>query len=281
MKKLHKIIYLLFAITLIINFTHFIPEAEQVKTASQRYVPDGYRLTILMYHHVVKDGMPINSVTVTESKLNEDLKYISENGYTTILPSELISILSEKDAKLPDKTVMITFDDGYRSNYELAFPLLEKYGCKASIALITANIDAGMEFFLTWDMCRVMDGSGLIEFGSHTHDHHNPQNDGNLYTDGPNGIQRRPGENKADYKARISYDLEHSYERLTAELGQKPHYFFAYPYGVTDRVGDRIVDSIYNVSVTTMPDYTDIRKGTVRMPRFGIREDTDLSTILK
>ena len=269
MKTALKYSRILLAAVLLCSLLLRIPELQSSG------IPEHSRLTILMYHHVVKDGEATNSVTISEGKLEADLRCLTERGYTTVLPSELLSSKS-----LPEKAVLISFDDGYRSNYELAFPLLRKYGCKAAIALITSNLDAGMEMFLDWDMCRSMADSGLVEFGSHTHDLHNPQYGGELAPQGPNGIQRWRGEARSSYRSRLRADLETSRSRLLDELGTAP-VFFAYPYGATDRIGDPTVDALFPVSVTTAPGYTDIRPGTARMPRFAVREDTDLLTILR
>lgn len=268
MKRTTKLLAALTALILIICCTAAVPRIYQ------REIPADSRLVILMYHHVVPDGETTNSISITAGKLEKDLQYLCENGYSTVLPSELLG------GPLPDKAVMITFDDGYRSNYELAYPLLKQYGCKAAIALITANLDAGMEMFLEWDMCREMADSGLIEFGSHTDDLHNPENSGELVHKGPNGIQPRKGEKTGAYKERIAADLEQSRGRISEETGRVP-VFFAYPYGATDRAGNNVVDGIFPVSVITVPGYTDIRGGTARMPRFGVRQDTDLASIIR
>ena len=124
---------------------------------------NGQALPILMYHDVVEDGQPYNTWTVTAGRFRQDLQWLKDHGYACVLPRELAR------GHLPrGKAVLITFDDGYESNYRLAFPILKEFGDKAAIALVTKSVDQGEPGFLTWDMCREMEASGLVEFGSHT-----------------------------------------------------------------------------------------------------------------
>ena len=98
-------------------FTEDPPELEQTGP-----------LPILMYHDVTDGPTSDNPMVVTTEKLEGDLCWLKENGYHTILPRELTA-----GEPLPEKPVMITFDDGYVSNYHLLFPLLQKYQMKAAI----------------------------------------------------------------------------------------------------------------------------------------------------
>ena len=100
------------------------------------------QVTILMYHHLVPDGGETNSLTVTEGKFRRDMEYLREHGYQTLLPDELNEILRGTQ-KCPKKAVVISFDDGYQSNYSIAYPVLKENGLRAVIALITANIQIG------------------------------------------------------------------------------------------------------------------------------------------
>ena len=140
-------------------FTEDPPELEQTGP-----------LPILMYHDVTDGPTSDNPMVVTTEKLEGDLCWLKENGYHTILPRELTA-----GEPLPEKPVMITFDDGYVSNYRLLFPLLQKYQMKAAICLIVSLTDEDPEGHghLTWDMCREMQASGLVEIGSHTYALHN------------------------------------------------------------------------------------------------------------
>ncbi|MBR4211107.1 MAG: hypothetical protein IKR84_01790, partial [Oscillibacter sp.] len=85
---------------------------------------DPYRhpMPVLMYHHMLPDGSDCNDMTVTPSKLRQDFDYIRKQGYTPVLPRELL----DPDS-IPEKPILITFDDGYASNYNILYPILQEY----------------------------------------------------------------------------------------------------------------------------------------------------------
>ena len=222
-------------------------------------------LYILMYHHIVPDGVNCNDWTVTESHFRADLQWLSDNGYTTILPSQLTD-----NTRLPKKTVLITFDDGYASNYELAFPILEEFQAKAVISLITRRIEDHHPDFLTWDMCRDLAASGLIEFGSHTHDSHSAQT---------RGIRRLEGETQREYEARIFPDIQTSIDLMKEHIGVIPT-FFAYPHGETDAWCDSFIAEHFLVSVTTLHGIAELKDGLHNMNRHNISMDHPVWTYL-
>ena len=108
---------------------------------------NGQALPILMYHDVVEDGQPYNTWTVTAGRFRQDLQWLKDHGYACVLPRELA-----RGHLSRGKAVLITFDDGYESNYRLAFPILKEFGDKAAIALVTKSVDQGEPGFLTWSL---------------------------------------------------------------------------------------------------------------------------------
>ncbi len=220
------------------------------------------RLYVLMYHHFVPDGTECNPWTLTVSRFREDLQWLTDNGYTSILPSELAAGMV-----LPEKAVMITFDDGYSSNYDLAYPLLQEFQVKASISLITSSV----EKTLTWDECREMAQSGLVEFGSHTHFAHN------IYS---KGIQRLPDETQADYEARIFPDILTSVELIEQNIGTKVH-LFAYPYGKTDAWANDFIKNTFTVTVNSVSATGSVKNNLYDLPRYNISMNTPLSLYLE
>jgi len=224
------------------------------------------RLPILMYHHVVPNGEKCNDVAITVGRLEEDFRWLTENGYHTVLPRELAA-----GQPLPEKAVLVTFDDGYRSNYELAYPLLQKYQVKAVIAIIVHMQDHQSVSFLSWDMCREMTASGLVEIGSHGYAVHNIDGRNGVSVPGQaNGVERKAGESDAAFKSRVLDDLQKSYDRITAEVGTPPTYF-AYPFGRTDPDAAAFLKNLFPVTVITGTGKTaDLSKGLQSLPRFNI-----------
>ena len=216
---------------------------------------NGQSLPILMYHNVVEDGQPCNTWTVTAGRFRQDLQWLKDHGYTCVLPRELES------APLPsEKAVLITFDDGYESNYRLAFPILKEFGDKAVISLVASCIDRGDPDFLTWDMCREMEGSGLVEFGSHTYD---------LHHDHPRGIRRSPGESREEYDRRVLSDLETGTARIEQQLHTKVR-FFAYPYGQKEPWASPFLHDAFAMTVTTHYGRANLACGRYDLPRYTV-----------
>lgn len=240
-------------------------------SASAHSIP----LPVLMYHHVVPDGQDCNEMTVTASRLEKDLQWLADSGYHTVLPRELAS-----GAPLPENPILITFDDGYRSNYELAYPLFQKYQAKAVISVMVFMQDNQVDSFLSWDMCREMAASGLVEIGSHAYALHNlDERGGNFVPGGVNGVQRKPGESNADFQSRVLDDIQRSYDLILENVGQAPA-FFAYPFGLTDPDADGLIQSLFPVTAVTKPGMGDLSGGTIRLPRYTVSMDQPLESLL-
>ena len=260
------------------------PAAPQRDASIQPSSPEGApvtyeaRLPVLMYHHVVQNWESCNEMTVTVGRLERDLQWLAENGYQTVLPRELAA-----GQPLPEKPVLITFDDGYRSNYDLAFPLLQKYRAKAAIAIMVYMQDYPGGNFLTWDMCREMTGSGLVEIGSHGYVIHNLDSRmGNFVAGQANGVQRKQGESDIDFQCRVLEDLRCSHERITVELGVPPTYF-AYPFGKTDPDADAFLKTLFPVTVVTGPGKraANLSTGLQQLPRFTVTMEKSPAELLK
>lgn len=222
------------------------------------------RLYVLMYHHFIQEGQEYNDWMLTDTRFREDLQWLTDHGYTTVLPSELAA-----GKALPEKAVMLTFDDGYDSNYTLAYPLLQEFQAKAVISIIVKNTEEQKAGGLTWAMCREMIRSGLVEIGSHTY---------NLHKEMP-GIGRHEGESRGDYEARVLPDLQTSIDIIQANLGTKP-LFFAYPYGITDAWASDFVREHFAVTVTTSHGVADISNGLYDLRRCNVSMSAPVSKYL-
>lgn len=139
--------------------------------------PDGVvreaHVPILMYHYISEPPPGADKIrtglSVPPATFEAHLKYLRDSGYHTISLHQLLLHLTRGEP-LPDRPIILTFDDGYRDNYEQAFPLLEKYGFTATFFLITNFIDEGRPAYVTWDQVKHLAQAGN-EIGAHSRDH--------------------------------------------------------------------------------------------------------------
>lgn len=137
----------------------------------------GVKVPIIMYHSILKSKS--GDYIVSPETFEEDLQYIKEKGYTTIVISDLIEYVYN-NTPLPEKPIIITFDDGYYNNYGYAIPLLKKHDMKAVISIVgeytdtfsktdEANLNYG---YLRWiDIAKLVD-EDTVEFQNHTYNLH-------------------------------------------------------------------------------------------------------------
>lgn len=131
------------------------------------------RVPILMYHYVSTPPEDADKyridLSVEPALLRQQLTYLAENGFTAIDLYDLSLAISNKRA-LPDKPIILTFDDGYIDNYENAYPLLEEFGFQGTFFVITDFVDQNHPAYMSWDMLRELHAAGhRIE--SHTLNH--------------------------------------------------------------------------------------------------------------
>ena len=171
---------------------------------------------ILTYHRFSKDCS--SPLCVSSSFFERQMKYLKENDFHVISPADLLAFLKYKQG-LPKKSVMITMDDGYRSVYTYAYPILKKYGFTATLFVYTDFVGVS-KMAVTWDQLREMKADGF-SIGSHTIYH------SDLTVAGD-------GESEADWLARIKQELYGSKKIIDQKLGQDT-YVLAYPYGNYDQ----------------------------------------------
>lgn len=121
------------------------------------------KLVVIYYHEVVESGQGFSYQKIEKDKFEQQMKYLQEHHYQTLLFEDL-------DKPLPEKSIIVSFDDGFKSVYENAVPIMEKYGIKANIYLPTNYIGQDAHF-MTWDMARELQQTGNYEFAAHTHNH--------------------------------------------------------------------------------------------------------------
>lgn len=219
---------------------------------------------ILMYHHFSED----EEGAVTPEEFAGHLEALSEAGYTAVTMQELTGYVYHGGA-LPDKPVCITFDDGYLSNYQIAWPLLERYGMKATIFAIGSSV--GHEEFYKdtrfrliphfgYGQAREMLASGAVDIQSHSYDLHQ-------WADFETGDEIRtsalplPGESEEHYAEVLERDLSTYGQERIRELGEG-FTALAYPGGYYNTLTEVLIHR-YGIPVTLSID-TDRRNVLVR-----------------
>jgi peptidoglycan/xylan/chitin deacetylase (PgdA/CDA1 family) len=202
-----------------------------------------------MYHFLVDNRGELH---ICPYEFEQDLAFLSENGYNTVGISDLLGFVYH-GVPLPEKPVMLTFDDGYYNNYHYGFPLLQKYNHKAVIFMIAEHTDIWSANFyedleaghFTWEQVREMMSSGLVEFGNHTYSMHHTHK-------GRNGASRNrdDGECEFDFKRIFKQDVMQFNERFYEETGFNVS-SFAFPFhAVCDDAADVLQRAGYRAIFT-------------------------------
>ncbi|MBN1992475.1 MAG: polysaccharide deacetylase family protein [Anaerolineae bacterium] len=183
------------------------------------------QVPILMYHYLSAPPADADvyrlDLSVTPEQFESHLAYLRQAGYETITMQQLAYALS-RQTPLPPQPIIITFDDGYRDNYENAFPLLRKYGYTGVFFIFTYPLDFADPHYLTWDMVAEMHRAGM-EFGSHSYRHYDMRGQ------------------DVDF---LVYEILASKEAIEAHTGE-PVRFFSYPAGSYDDLTIRVLDSAH------------------------------------
>jgi poly-beta-1,6-N-acetyl-D-glucosamine N-deacetylase len=171
---------------------------------------------ITIYHHVSEDTPP--STSLSPAQFKEHMDYLKNNGFSVLPLNEVITALQNKQ-QVPDKTLVITFDDGYISIYEEAFPLLQQMGFPFTVFINTQPINDNMQGYMSWDQIRRMSDAGVI-IANHMVNH-------------PYMIDNEAGETDSERLARLRVELLSAEQQIAQETGQS-HKIMAYPYGEYD-----------------------------------------------
>jgi len=169
-------------------------------------------IPILTYHNFTEDEGSSYKINIVE--FEKQMDYLSTHNYSVISLYELLKGL--RTGQLPPKPIVITIDDGFKSTFTLAYPVLKKYNFPATLFLYTNFIEKNSGS-LTWKEIIEMTKNN-IEIGSHTLSHCNL-------------LKYEKNENYETYLARIRREIFLSKEILESKIGSKVK-FFAYPYGV-------------------------------------------------
>ncbi len=228
MKYARYIVFVLIAFSLVLLHI-FFPVRISETTSSENEVV----LPVFMYHQVLDSPKKLGKYVVSPKELEADLRLLSDLGYETVTISDLVDFCNGARS-LPEKVVMLTFDDGYRTDYQNVFPLLKKYNMKGVFSVVgayterysTPGIDKHINYaHLAWNEISEMQASGLCEFQNHSYNMHS-------LTD-RHGCLKINGEADSHYITVMHDDILSSQKLLTEKLGASP-ICFTYPFGGTN-----------------------------------------------
>jgi peptidoglycan/xylan/chitin deacetylase (PgdA/CDA1 family) len=222
-------------------------------------LPDRARVPVLMYHYISE--VPANAdqyrrdLTVTPASFRAQLQYLADAGFTPVTLTDVYLYLVE-GLPLPDRPVVLTFDDGYRDAYEVAFPILLEYGFNGTFFVLATPAHYEWDQYLTWSQMREMADAGM-EIQGHGRDH-------------------------VDLRGRsydfLVYQLLGIKEAIEFHIG-RPARFFCYPSGEYDSAVIAVLESAgFWGAVTTEWGDTHTREDLFVMPRIRMRGSTSLAS---
>jgi peptidoglycan/xylan/chitin deacetylase (PgdA/CDA1 family) len=209
------------------------------------------QVPILLYHHIgvlsQDAGSDWYDTTVTPDAFEEQMAYLAYNGYHTVKIMDLVAAVEGRKS-LPEKPVVITFDDAWIDCYVSAFPVLQRYGMIASFFIPADWIGNLGESTMSWEQIEEMNRAGM-EIGSHSMSH-------------PYLTQSEPD--------MLTWELENS-KALLEEHVAGPVEVLAYPFGLYD---DNVIAQTkaagYRAALTVEEGRFSIDDDLFRMPRLGV-----------
>lgn len=187
------------------------------------------KVPVIMYHQILKDKAMHGKYVVSPDDFEKDLLYLKEKGFTTVTIKDLVDFVYY-NKELPEKPVVLSFDDGHLSNYHYIFPIIKKYNAKIVISVVgeycdnaTSTDDRNVSYsYLRWEDVKELSSSGLVEIANHTFDFHKQ---GKRV-----GIGSVKEETKEQYENLVGKDLHKLNAKIKDVTGVNP-VTFTYPFG--------------------------------------------------
>jgi len=167
----------------------------------------------LMYHHFGESNHPSTNISIEQ--FDQHLQFLEQNNFQVLPLASALKAIQNNQA-LPDKSVVITMDDAYRSVYSEAYPRLKQRDWPFTVFVSSDYIDKGYSNYMSWQQMREMEQHGA-SFGNHSRSH-------DYLT------RHLDNETPAAWQQRVSDDISYAQQRLQNEL-KNPIDVIAYPYG--------------------------------------------------
>lgn len=172
-----------------------------------------YGLAVLQYHHI-SDQTP-KSTSVAPQRFAEHMAWLEAEGYNVVAMEQLVAWLKEGES-LPNKAVVITFDDGYLSIYENAWPLLRKKKWPFTVFINTQHHNENNAQYMSWSQLKEL-AAGGASIANHSVSH-------------AHMVRRLPDETQTQWQARARDEITSAQAQIEKHLGRQPR-AFAHPYG--------------------------------------------------
>jgi len=253
-------------------------------------VPQSKEIIVLMYHDIREEPVYGNSAIISAEAFRMQMQALQDAGFESVTFCDIIAFVDE-GASLPPNPIVITFDDGYRSNLELAAPILEEFDKQAIINVI--GISRGRDTYrhtdisiiphFTWDEVRPWVERGIIQIGHHSYDMHR----WHRKEDEPwrYGVLPMEGESPEEHRDALTADFERLRQAIEAELGTEV-LVFAYPYGHYCEQSEQILQELgVRVTLATHVDINIVERGKPEslflLNRINMTEDLDAEALLE
>jgi peptidoglycan/xylan/chitin deacetylase (PgdA/CDA1 family) len=233
---------------------------------------------VLTYHRIVKESNisgnqyidgKLNPMVVTNKEFNKQMNYLKDNDFVTLtLPEVYLFLIGEMD--IPDNSVLLTFNDGYKDNFVEAYPLLKKYDFSAVNFLITGAITKRVQPFNPkydqyFSIKELFQACDVFDYQSHTYNYHRREN--NVHNIEVSYLNSRTVEE-------VTKDIEISIHNLNGE-----NFAFAYPYGEYSPSTIDIVKELgFKMAFTTEDRAASPEDHLYELPRFNILAETTFET---
>lgn len=210
-KNKNKILFSIFICLIIVFLTIAVPVFSFLNSNNEYYRNEKKILIpIFVYHDIVEEMTAEEFMQTTKENFEEQITELAKLGYKFITYDDLIQYNNGKQ-KLNEKSIIITFDDGYVGNYEIMYPIIQKYNIPVTINVIDDRI--GKVGYLNWEQIKKMEESGLVSIYTHSSHHEDP-----------NTIE--------DYQ--YAQNIEQAHKNIEEQLGKKVTKVFTYPYGLNN-----------------------------------------------
>ena len=236
------------------------PVSKEQNSSTNQDLTDGVaEASVLMYHHI--GPLPNENdkirygLTVSEEDFDAQIKYIEESGYNVMTLGQLEVAIASK--KLPEKTVVLTFDDGYDDNFVYAKPILEKYGFSGTFFIISSKI--GQPEYMSEDQVKEL--AKNHEIGSHSYSHPSMARLSDYY---------------------LEREMKQSKDDLESLVGRKI-VSFCYPAGkYDDKAVEKLKEYGYKIAVTTEASTGSFNiDNLLLVPRYRIAPAMSLEALLR